>query len=108
MPAASALVWEIPASRALVRCAATLQLLEFYDERSSCEMYEFLVRGGFFPRDERAQIFSSSGMHVPMLRVLARKIVNALNCVEGDDYEQRFRCLVLQCTVEQVLSTCPD
>ena len=96
----ASLAWEVPRARSQMWSSDVLQLLHFYDEHSSRVLAHCFL--------ELASYTSGRvhGFDQTVSRMLASKILNVTNSGRPE-YEQCFRCIVLQSTVEQVLFRCP-
>ena len=97
----ASLAWEVPRARSEMWSLDVRQLLQFYDEDSFRWLkhrFEHLVSDSTsrweFVFDEDVS------------RTLATQILQVANSGRAE-YEECFRCIVLQSTVEQVLFRCP-
>ena len=93
----ASLVWQVPRARTQMWSPDIRELLQFYDEQS----YRVLEHS-FLDLGQEITSFLDFEFDETVSRRLASEILNVTNS-ERPEYEQCFRCIVLQSTVEQVL-----
>ena len=96
----ASLVWVVPRSRNPFISSDFRELSELYDDISFREVRESLFDLNSF---SAARV---SGFDQKVAQMLAGKILDVINCGRLE-YEHGFRCIVLQSTLQQVLSKCP-
>ena len=97
----ASLAWEVPRARSQMWSPDVGQLLQFYDEDS----FRWL-KHSFQHLASATPSRLDFGFDENVSRMLATQILQVANSGRAE-YEECFRCIVLQSTVEQVLFRCP-
>ena len=97
----ASLAWEVPRARSQMWSSDARELLQFYDQDSFGALeHSFLHLASY------TSSCLDFGFDQTVSRMLASEILKVTNSGRPE-YEQCFRCIVLQSTVEQVLLRCP-
>ena len=97
----ASLAWEVPRARSEMWSSDVRQLLQFYDEDSFGWLKHCFQH---LASDSTSRL--DFGFDENVSRMLATQILQVANSGRGE-YEECFRCIVLQSAVQQLLFRCP-